>query len=166
MIKQVPAVALTALALGLAPLAAPLTGAQAATAPATSKTLPNPCKTFTDKSADAVFKISSHARLPEKLGSSHNPYARLCTVRHGSTKLTVSASRREGGTGSEENCYARPKLGPDGMVCVSNTHTTAFSFALYRKDGVWVGDGVNLRLHFKGKRIYEFALAQYKTFKG
>ncbi len=41
-----------------------------------------------------------------------------------------------------------------------------FSFAQFRKDGIWVTDGINVMAPDKGKRIYNFALAQHRTFKG
>jgi hypothetical protein len=161
MIRHISAVAVTALAIGLAPLAS----AQAATAPA-AKPLPNPCQTFTARSADALLQLSSRTHLSEKLGSSNNPSARTCTIRHGKTTLVVEVSRQEGGTGSEETCYRNPKLGRDSLLCVANAQSPPFSTVLFRKDGLWIGDGINVRVPDKGKRLYEFALAQYKSFKG
>jgi hypothetical protein len=160
MIKHVSTLALAALAIGLAPLAS----AQAAATPA-AKPLPNPCHTFTARSADALLQVGSRTHLSEKLGSSTSPAARTCTIRHGKTKLAVEVSRQEGGTGSEETCYPYPKLGRDSLLCVSNAQSPPFSFVVFHKDGLWVGDGINVRVPHKGKRLYEFALAQYKSFK-
>jgi hypothetical protein len=160
MIKHKSAVALAALAIGLAPLAS--VHAAATTA---AKPLPNPCDTFTANSADALLQVSRRTHLSEKLGSSTNPAARTCTIRHGKTRLVVEDSRQEGGTGSEENCYPYPKLGRDSLLCVSNAQSPPFSFVMFRKEGLWIGDGINVRVPHKGKRLYEFALAQYKSFK-
>jgi hypothetical protein len=161
MIKHISAVALAALAIGLAPF----TLAQAAATPA-AKPLPNPCQTFTAKSAQALLQVSRRTHLPEKLGSSKDPTARTCTIRHGKKRLIVEVSRQEGGTGSEENCYQYPKLGRDSLLCVSNAESPAFSFVVFRKHRLWIGDGINVRFPHKGKRLYEFALAQYNSFKG
>jgi hypothetical protein len=162
MIKHVSAVAIAALGIGLAPLAS----AQAAAAPA-AKPLPNPCHTFTARSADALLQVSSRTQLSEKLGRSTSPAARTCTIRHGKTRLVVAVSRREGGTGMDETCYPYPKLGRDNLLCVSNAQSPSpFSFVVFRKDHLWLGEGINVRVPHKGKRLYEFALAQYKSFKG
>jgi hypothetical protein len=161
MIKHVSAMAFAALAIGLAPLAS----AQAAGVPA-AKPLPNPCSTFTVKSARALLVVGSRTHLPEKLGSTKNPRARTCTIRHRKTKLVVEVSRQEGGTGSEEKCYMHPKLGHEGLLCVSNAKSSPFSFVVFRKHRLWVSDGINLRIPHKGRRLYEFALLQYQSFKG
>jgi hypothetical protein len=161
MIGHVSAVAVTALAIGLAPLAS----AHEATTPA-AKPLPDPCHTFTASSAAALLQVSRRTHLPEKLGSSKNPAGRTCTIRHGKTTLVVEVSRQEGGTGSEENCYQYPKLGRDSLLCVSNAQSPPFSFVLFRKHGLWIGNGINVRVPDKGKRLYEFALVQSKGFKG
>jgi hypothetical protein len=164
MLKQVSAVALASLAslaLGLAPLAA----AQAA--PARAKALPNPCKTFTLKSAHAALAVSPGVRLTEKLtGASHPVRFRACTIKHGKVSLSVTVAWREGGQGMDEKCYQRPKLGHAGAVCVSLPRTPAFSFAEFRKDNVWVFDGITAMLPHQGRRIFDFALAQSKSFKG
>jgi hypothetical protein len=165
MIRHISAVGITALAVGLVPLAAAqAASAQGASAPA-AKPLPNPCHTFTARSADALLQVSSRTHLSEKLGSNKNPAGLTCTIQHGKTRLFVEVSRQEGGTGSEENCYPSPKLGRDSLLCVSNAKSPAFSFALFHKDGLWVSDSINVRVPDKGQRLYEFALPQYKSFK-
>jgi hypothetical protein len=161
MLKRVSAVAVVVFAIGLAPLAS----AQAASTPA-AKALPNPCHTFTVKSARALLGVSSRTRLTEKLGSSKNPAGRTCTIQHRKTRLVVEVSRQKGGTGSEENCYSYPKLGRGSLLCVSNAKSPPFSFALFHKHRLWVADGINVRIPHKGKRLYQFALAQYMSFKG
>ena len=161
MLKHVSVAAIAAFAIGLVPLAS----AQAAAVPAANP-LPNPCHTFTVKSARALLAVSSRTHLPEKLSSSTNPRARTCTIQHGKARLFVEVSRQKGGTGSEENCYSYPKLGPNSLLCVSNAQSPPFSFALFHKHHLWLADGINRRLPRKGKRLYEFALAQYMSFKG
>jgi hypothetical protein len=162
MLKRASAAALAVFAIGLAPLAS----AQATSIPA-AKALPNPCHTFTVKSARALLGVSSRTRLTEKLGSSKNPAARTCTIQHRKTRLVVSISRQKGGTGSGEKCYSYPKLGRGSLLCVSNAGSPpAFSFALFHKHRLWVADGINVREPHKGKRLYQFALAQYMSFKG
>lgn len=161
MLKHVSAVALTVFAVGLAPLAS----AQAASIPA-AKALPNPCHTFTVKAARALLGVSSGTRLTEKLGSTKNPAARTCTIKHRKTTLVVEISRQKGGTGSDEKCYSYPKLGRGSLLCVSNAGSPPFSFALFHKHRLWVADGINVRIPHKGKRLYQFALPQYLNFKG
>jgi hypothetical protein len=161
MIKHLSAAAVAVLAAGLVPLAS----AQAAVAPA-GKSLPNPCKTFTVKSARTLLQVGSHTHLTEKLTSGRNPASRTCTIKHGKKRLEITVQSQAGGTGSEENCYSRPRLGSDGQVCVSVPHSPAFSLATFHKHGLWVADGLNAALPQKGKRIYEFALPQYRHFKG
>jgi hypothetical protein len=160
MIKQVSAAALAALAISLAPLAS----AQAA-APAASRPLPNPCRTFTAKSADALFGLGRHARLSEKLTRTRTPAARTCTVRHARQKLVVVTQRQAGGFGMGFNCYKRPKLGSYGQICVSAVKKVHFSFVVFRKHGGYGSDGINATLPNKGRRLYRFALAQYRTFR-
>jgi hypothetical protein len=160
-IRNVSAVALAVLAIGLGPV----TLAQAAATPA-AKPLPNPCQTFTAKSAEALLQVSRRTHLSETLGSSKDPAARTCTIRHGKTRLVVAVSRREGGTGSEENCYRYPKLGRGSLLCVSNAQSSPFSFAVFRKHHLWIGDGINVRVPHKGRRLYKFALAQLAGRRG
>jgi hypothetical protein len=161
MIKQLSVAALAVVALGAAPLAS----AQAATHHA-PKPLPNPCKTFTVKSARTLLRVGKHTGLTEKLSRTSHPATRSCTIHHKKTTLTVTISRSRGGTGSNENCFARPRLGSQGEVCVSIPMTPPFSFAQFKKHGLWITDGINLMLPNKGNRIYQFALPQYKNFKG
>jgi len=160
-IKNISAGALAVLAIGLAPV----TLAQAAATPA-AKPLPNPCQTFTAKSADALLQVTRRTHLSERLGTSKDPVGRTCTIRRGKTRLVVEVSRQEGGTGSEENCYRYPKLGRGSLLCVSNARSSPFSFVVFRKHRLWIGDGINVRVPHNGKRLYEFALAQYQGFKG
>jgi hypothetical protein len=162
MIRLLTAAALSAAVIGLAPLAA----AQAA-APAAARPLPNPCKTFTRSSAAALLHVGRHTRLTEKLTGTRHPFAtRTCTIRHAGKRLEVVVARQQGGTGSEENCYTHRTLGPQGIVCVSVPKSPPFSFAQFRKDGIWVTDGINVMLPDKGQRAYRFALAQHRAFKG
>jgi hypothetical protein len=161
MIKQLSVAVLATVALGMAPLAS----AQAATHQA-PKPLPNPCKTFTIKSARTLLGVGKHTRLTEKLSRTSHPVTRNCTIHHGKTTLTVTVSRQSGGGGMNQNCFARPRLGSQGQVCVSIPHTPPFSFAQFKKHGLWITDGINLRLPNKGNRIYQFALPQHKNFKG
>lgn len=163
MIRLLPAAVLSAAVIGLAPLAS----AQAAT-PAAARPLPNPCKTFTRSSAAALLRVGRHTRLTEKLTGARHPFpTRTCTIRHAGKRLEVVVARQQGGTGSEENCYTphHRNLGPEGIVCVSVPKSPPFSFAQFRKDGIWVTDGINVMLPEKGQRIYRFALAQHRTFK-
>jgi hypothetical protein len=160
-IKNISAVSFAVLAIGLAPV----TLAQAAATPA-AKPLPNPCQTFTAKSAEALLQVTRRTHLSETLGRTKDPAARTCTIRHGKTRFVVQVSRQKGGTGSEEKCYGYPKLGRGSLLCVSNAQSSPFSFVVFRKHHLWIGDGINVRVPHKGKRLYQFALAQYKGFTG
>src|SRR5690349_22361485 len=75
MIKQLSVVAIATVALGMAPLAS----AQAATHHA-PKPLPNPCKTFTIKSARTLLRVGKHTTLTEKLSRTKHPATRSCTI--------------------------------------------------------------------------------------
>jgi hypothetical protein len=162
MIKLLSAAALAAAVIGLVPPAA----AQAA-ASAPARPLPNPCKTFKLSAAATLLGAGRHTRLTEKLTSARHPFPiRTCTIRHAGKQLEIVVARQQGGTGSEESCFTRRKLGRQGIVCVSIPKSPPFSFAQFRKDGIWVTDGINVMLRDKGQRIYDFALPQYKAFKG
>jgi len=151
------------LVLGLGPLSA----AQAAPSAAAVK-VPNPCKTFTPKSADALFGVSSKTHLPAKeTKSGSGKFESLeCTVTHGTVKLNVTVVAFPSGFGGPEVCYSRPKLGASGKVCVSDMKRFHFTFATFRKHGITFYDDYNVTLPKKGARLYTFALAQYKAYKG
>ena len=156
-------VALAALLLiGLTSLSA----AQAV--PSTSKPPPNPCKSFTAKSLDALFAIPHGSHVSTKLtkfGTGKNE-ALICTVRHHKLKLIVTTERTSGGFGGPFKCYKRPRLGKDGIVCVSDIKSFPASFARFLRHGVYFNDDYNVTLPDKGARLYAFALAQYKAYKG
>jgi hypothetical protein len=167
MIKRVSAVTIAALALGLAPLAAAQAATAPATAPAASKALPNPCKTFTAKSADALFGVKHGTHLPESLSSYKTPYpSRVCSVSHGATRAAVVTRRHTVAISGPFKCYKRPRLGAHGRVCVSTNKALKFTYALFRKDGVWLSDAITRTLPRQGSKLYQFALPQYKHFKG
>src|SRR5580693_10285691 len=80
--RWAPAVVIAALAIGLAPAAA----AQGTPAPQAVKAgLPNPCKTFTARSADALFRASRRARPSETPQTIKG--GRDCLVLHDGRKL-------------------------------------------------------------------------------
>ncbi len=167
MIRQVSAVALTALALAVAPLAAATAAPGTARTPGASKPLPNPCRTFTSRSAHTLLRVAAHTHLTEKLTRSSSPVpSRTCTIRHHGARLLVQVQRQAGGTGSGERCYTRHRLGSDGSICVSTIRSVPFTIVTFRKHGVWVADGLNKILPDRGKRLYDFALPQYRHFSG
>ncbi len=161
MIKSV-FVTLTAL---LALVAAPLATASAAPA---VKAPPNPCKSFTTNSADALFGLKKGTAVRRELSStgSGKNETRICTVRQGGNKLTINVSYAEGGFGGPLKCYKRPKLGKHGLVCVSTERSFKISFARYEKHKVWFADVYNKIVPDKGAKLYAFALAQSRAFKG
>jgi hypothetical protein len=159
----VAAGALVALAVGALPAAE--------ASAAASVTVPNACKTFTAKSADALFGVRKGTRLAEKAthtGKGSNE-TWTCTVTHGGKsgkKLTVFTSAVFGGFGGPIKCYKRPKLGQYGKVCVSTMKKFPFTFALFYKDKIFFADNFNRTLPHQGQGLYTFALAQSKAFKG
>lgn len=161
MIKSVIVTLVAVAALAAAPLAT------ASAAPAV-KPPPNPCKTFTTKSADALFGLKKGTAVSRKLshtGSGHSEL-RTCTVKHGGNKLTVNTSYVAGGFGGPLKCYNRPKLGKHGEVCVSTETNFKVSLSRYEKHKVWFGDLDNKILKDKGAKLYAFSLAQSRAFKG
>jgi hypothetical protein len=155
--------ALVALAAGALPAAE-------ASATASVK-VPNGCKTFTIKSADALFGVRKGTRLTEKATHTGKGSNELwtCTVTHGGKtgkKLTVFTSALAGGFGGPIKCYKRPKLGKGGEVCVSTMKKFPFTFAVFHKDKIYFSDNFNRTLPHQGQGLYAFALAQYKAFKG
>jgi hypothetical protein len=162
MIKSASIAAVALLVLGLAPVSS----AQAAGS--ASKPPPNPCRTFTDKSADKLFGVHSSTHLPEKLttfGTGEFEY-RLCTVRHRHRQLLVTTERVSGGSGGPFKCYKRPKLGSHGKVCVTDKKGFSDTSVSFKKHGIFFSDNYNLKLRRKGAKLYSFALAQYKAYKG
>jgi hypothetical protein len=161
MIKSVLVASVAALAL----TAAPLSVAYAAPA---AKVPPNPCRTFTTKSADKLFGLKRGTAVSRKLshdGTGKNE-TRICTVKHGTRRLTIDTSFFAGGFGGPLKCYKRPKLGSHGLLCVSDNKKFAFTFARFERHSVWFSDDYNKTLAHKGALMYTFALAQYKAYKG
>jgi hypothetical protein len=147
------------LVLGLAPLSA---------ATSAGKPPPSACKTFTGKSADALFGVRHGTRLTRHLkntGTGSNETS-VCTVKHGKTTLTVTTSRLAGGFGGPFTCYKRPKLGTNGNVCVARFKSFPGTFALYEKHKVFFSDDFSKTLAHKGAALYKFALAQSRAYKG
>jgi hypothetical protein len=166
MIKYLSA-ALASAAIVLAPLTSAQAAAPAASAAAPSRALPSPCRTFTEKSARTLFGVSRRTHLSERQSSARGPVAtRICTVRHRRQILNVVIQRRPGGFGMGFNCFKRPKLGSRGQICVSVFAPVRFTFVVFRKHGLYVSDGINATLPRRGKKIYRFALPQYRRFKG
>lgn len=161
MIKSVIVTFVAVAALAAAPLAT------ASAAPAV-KPPPNPCKSFTTKSADTLFGLKKGTAVSRKLsdsGSGKNE-SRTCTVKHGHNNLTILTSYLSGGFGGPLKCYKRPKLGKDGEVCVSTVSSFKVSLARYEKHKVWFGDTYHKIVPHKGAKLYAFALAQSRAFKG
>jgi len=154
-------------------LVALLAGGVLAVAPATSgmaavaaKSPPNPCKTFTARSADRLFGLSTSTHLVGVLRVFKRPYVvKFCTVRHGRKKLTVETVLRRQAFGNVV-CYRRPALGSFGRVCISRQRGVKLTYAVFHKDGVYVASGINENLPHHGAAIYRFALVQYRHFRG
>jgi len=144
------------LALGVA------SAATAQAAPAAVK-LPNPCKTFTAKSADALFAVKhgTHLSATEKTEEG----AKVCVVTDHSVKVTITVSSVPGGFGGPLKCYSRPKLGKDAVICVSTVKSFPVTLAVFHRYGVYFSDDFNQILPKKGARLYAFALVQYKGVK-
>ena len=156
--------AVAALALGALPA---VQASAAVQAPAATVKVPPACKTFTDKSADAVFGVAKSKHLAEHsvhTGTGKNE-SYTCTVRHSKKTLKVTTSAFAGGFGGPLKCYKRPKLGPDGQVCVSTVKSFQFSIVVFSKNKIDFSDSFSKTLPHQGKALYTFALAQYKAFK-
>jgi hypothetical protein len=156
----VASAALTVLAVGA------LAATQASAAPAVK--VPNACKTFTTKSADALFGVKKGTHL--KKHSAHTGTGTnetyTCTITHHKKTLRVSTSAYAGGFGGPLKCYKRSKLGPDGQVCVSTLKSDQFTLAVFNKHHIAFSDSFTKTLPHQGKALYTFALAQYRAFKG
>ena len=155
---------LSAALAALAVIALPAT--QASAAPAFK--VPSACKTFTGKSADALFAVRKGTRLKEvstHTGSGKNEVY-TCTIKHRGKQLRVETSGYAGGFGGPLKCYKRHKLGPDGQVCVSTEKNFPFTIVVFSKHKIDFSDSFNKTLPHQGKALYTFALAQYKAFKG
>jgi hypothetical protein len=161
MIKSILLSLAAALVLAVAPLSA------AYAAPAV-KVPPNPCASFTTKSADKLFGLKSGTSVSRKLThqGKGKQEIRVCTVRHGHLRLSIDTTFLAGGFGGPLKCYKRPKLGAHGIVCVSDNSKFAVSFARYERHKVWFSDDLNKTLPSKGARMYAFALAQSRAYKG
>ncbi len=151
-------------ALGASPAAQASPASHAAPPPK----VPNACKTFSLKSADALFGLKKGTHLAEK--SSHTGTGRneafRCEVKHGKTVLMIYTSANTGGFGGPLKCYKRPKLGRYGTICVSTIKKFPFTFTQFEKHKIWFSDNFNKTLPHQGKALYAFALAQYKAYKG
>jgi hypothetical protein len=147
---------------------AALPAAQASVAPASALTVPSACKTFTARSADALFGVRKGTHLREKstrVGRGKNEVF-TCTISHHGVSLKVTTAEFSGGFGGPLKCYKRTKLGRAGEVCVSTVKTFPFSLALFVKHKIVFVDSFTKTLPHQGRSIYTFALAQYKAFKG
>ncbi|HET7015215.1 MAG TPA: hypothetical protein VFI65_14955 [Streptosporangiaceae bacterium] len=163
---KIAAVLATAL-MGLG-LVAPVAASAAGSAGAAGKPPPNPCGTFTAAAAHRIFKVGSSTKLrgvSRSFGHGANQI-RTCTIKHPRHVLVVNVARFSEDFGAPVKCYKRPKLGKHGVICVSTQKSFPITFALFRKDGVYFTDSYNQNLANKGARMYSFALAQYKAFKG
>jgi hypothetical protein len=143
------------LAIGIASA----TSAQAA--PAAVK-LPNPCKTFTAKSADALFAVKHGTHLSVK--SAKVDGENECVVTHGKVKLTIGVSSGAGGFGGPLKCYKHKNLG-NGVICVSTVKSFPLTLAIFHRYKIYFGDDYNRTLPKEGARLYAFALGQYKSVK-
>jgi hypothetical protein len=149
------------LALGVASAATAQAAPAAPTAPAAVK-LPNPCKTFTAKSADALFAVKRGTHLGVK--STTLEGTKECIVSHGSVKLTIGVATGAGGFGGPLKCYKHKNLG-NGSVCVSTVKSFPITLAIFHRYGVFFADDYNRTLPKEGARLYTFALGQYKSVK-
>jgi len=155
--------ALVALLAGGALALAPATSGMAAVA---AKRPPDPCKTFTPQAADRLFGISTRTHLVGLLTVIKKPVViKVCTVKHGQKRLVVETVLRAQAFGNV-TCYRRPALGSYGRVCISAQRHVKLTYAVFRKDGVYVASGINEDLPNHGAAIYKFALVQYRHFKG
>jgi hypothetical protein len=144
------------------------TSAQAAPAAPAAKTPAASCKTFTTTSADSLFGLRKGTKIKEKQtrsGTGANT-TWVCKATSGKSQLVVTTSDYSGGFGGPYKCYKRPKLGPDGAVCVGTLKKYPGTFALFSRHGVFFADDFSKTLPQQGARLYTFALAQYKAFKG
>jgi hypothetical protein len=163
MLKYLSAAAVAALALGLAPAVA----AQAATAAPAPKPLVNPCTTFTLNSADVIFGIRAGTHLTEKLTSATSANSsRTCTVTHPPRqvrRLAVVIHEHPVAMPKGMRCFARPKLGAHGVVCLSTVQTVHLTISAFRNRGHgYVTDRLNETLPRQGAQLYTFTLAQRK----
>jgi hypothetical protein len=158
------AAAIAALALGLAPAAAQAATAAPAPVP---KPLVNPCTTFTVNSADVIFGMRAGTRLTEKLTSTTSANSfRTCTVTHPPKqvrRLAVVIHEHPVAMPKGMQCFARPKLGAHGIVCLSTIKTVHLTISAFRNRGHgYVTDRLNETLPRQGAQLYTFTLAQRK----
>ncbi len=168
MIKTAIAVAMATglMALGLAGPA--VAGSATGTAGSAGKPPPNPCKTFTSAAAHRIFAVAKSAKLTQaskSYGHGSNQI-RICMVKHPRHVLVVNVARSSEDFGAPVKCFKRPKLGKHGVVCVSTEKSFPITFALFRRAGVFFTDSYNQNLPARGARMYAFALAQSRAFKG
>jgi hypothetical protein len=165
MIRHISAIAIAALAVGLAPVATAQAASAATVAPAAKAALPNPCKTFTIRSADVLFGLSSHAHLSEVLRVGKS--SKTCLTSHVSKVLATAVTRANpGNPPSQFKCHSRPALGPSGKLCLGKVKKLHEVLLQFRKHGVYLLDATGFSAGAKGVRLYKFGLAQYRHFKG
>jgi hypothetical protein len=135
----------------------------AAHAPA-AKSAPNACKTFASATAATLFGVAKSTKVSEKQtrSGSGSESSSTCTTTAGKHKLTTNVSLKFGGFGGPFKCYDKPKLGPDGKICVSTVGNLQSTIALFSKGDLFVADTDNVTLPKHGKQMYVFALAQRK----
>jgi len=150
-----------------------LVGAVLAVAPANAgsaatKVPPNACKTFTMKSVDLLFGISTRAHPSVKLSKSGSGayLTSVCTVTWRKKTLTVRTFLTSGGSGGPLVCYRRPRLGTDGRVCLPSLRQYHFTDVEFMRHGVFVSDFYNVTLPRQGQSLYSFALAQAPAIRG
>lgn len=142
--------------------------AQASPRAATS--LPNPCKSFTTKSADKLLGVKTSAqpkRHLTKMGAGTQYRTNECRVTYKSKSIVIDLSNYASGSGggSDVKSYPRPKLGKNGHVEVSQP-PEAFTAAGYERRHVYASDDYpGKALPHKGNAMYKFALAQSKWLK-
>lgn len=157
MIKPAIAAAAASVVMVVAPASA------AANTPA-AKSAPNACKTFASPTAAKLFGVAKSTKLTEKQArsGSGSESTSTCTTTTGQHKLTTNVSLTFGGFGGPFKCYDKPKLGPDGKICVSTVDNLQSTVALFSKGDLFFADTDNVTLPKHGKSMYVFALAQRK----
>jgi hypothetical protein len=163
-IGKVSAVATAVVAIGLAPVATAQAASAATAAPAARAGLPNPCKTFKARSADAVFRASLRARPTEVLQEIQG--AKICRVSHSGKRLAIGVIRTyPGRPGPNFKCHRRRALGSGGKICLPANKKLNDEFVQFKKRGIYVDDAALFRAGNNGARLYRFALTQYRHFK-
>lgn len=137
-----------------------------ASAGAAAHQLPNPCKTFTNKMVDKLMGLPATDK-PTRTKSTFSSTNTQCNVQQGNlyfevAESTITPAHRR----PPQHVYKRPKLGHGGEILVGKKKSYDDTEAVFRKHGVWVDDVYSVTLPHKGKKLYVFALAQSKRFKG